>query len=91
MNSSASAARLPLQDKSDRIRAGLKRARAEGKRIGRPRVIIAGDLVVRLRDAGHSWAEIARKLKAGAGTVRRAFWAAKDKTQPCQNPCREII
>lgn len=77
------------QAKSERIRLGLNRARAEGKQIGRPRVILPSQLVVELRQAGYSWAEIARRLGAGTGTVRRAFDAATSASQPCQNPISE--
>lgn len=79
------------QGKSERIRSGLNRARAEGKQIGRPRVTLQHEMVVELRRSGHSWAEIARMLHAGAGTVRRAFRDASDAPQPCQNPSADIV
>jgi DNA invertase Pin-like site-specific DNA recombinase len=61
---------------SDRVRAGLQRAHVAGTRsgrpIGRPRKIFRRDLVAELRKSGASWRQIARKLGAGATTVRRA-------------------
>ena len=67
----------------DRIRAGLRRARREGKWIGRPRFPVDVELVVRLRASGMTWAEISRahppvelngrKRRPGRSTVRRAW------------------
>jgi DNA invertase Pin-like site-specific DNA recombinase len=56
----------------DRVRSGLAVARAQGKRIGRPRVAVDAQRVVQLRAAGRSWAEIAREMGVGLGTVHRA-------------------
>jgi DNA invertase Pin-like site-specific DNA recombinase len=56
----------------ERVNAGLSRARAEGKRLGRPRV--GADLerrVRELRTAGDGLKLIARKLGMGVGTVQR--------------------
>mgnify|MGYP001449039336 CR=1 FL=1 len=44
----------------ERVKAGMARARAEGKNVGRPSLGINGDLVVQLRASGMSWAKIAR-------------------------------
>src|SRR5215510_1893582 len=50
---------------SERTRAGLARARREGKRIGRPRRIAAVDLprLVKLRREGLSLRQIAQRLR----------------------------
>jgi DNA invertase Pin-like site-specific DNA recombinase len=56
----------------DRVRSGLAVARAQGKRIGRPRVDVDTARVAELRAAGRSWAEIAREMGLGLGTVHRA-------------------
>jgi len=62
---------------SERVRAGLDRARKEGTRtgrpIGRPRVVFHRDQIAELRSQGISWRQIARKLGAGVGTVRRIY------------------
>ncbi len=57
----------------ERIHAGLKRARAEGKRLGRPtRADEASRAeVLRLRSEGRSIRTIAEELKFGRGTVHR--------------------
>jgi len=56
----------------DRVRSGLALARAQGKRIGRPRKNVDAERVAELRAEGRSWAQIAREMGAGLGTVHRA-------------------
>ena len=55
----------------ERIGAGLERARAQGRTLGRPRVIVNRAKVWSLRDAGKSIREIAAALKLSHGTVYR--------------------
>jgi DNA invertase Pin-like site-specific DNA recombinase len=56
----------------ERVKAGLRNARAKGKRLGRPRVVVDRVRIVSLRDEGLSWEKIAEKLGVGEGTVYRA-------------------
>jgi len=56
----------------ERVRSGIAVARAQGKRIGRPRRPVDAGRVRELRALGWSWAQIARELGAGLGTVHRA-------------------
>jgi len=56
----------------ERVRSGIAVARAQGKRIGRPRRPVDAGRVRELRAQGWSWAQIARELGAGLGTVHRA-------------------
>ena len=63
----------------ERVRAGLRHARAKGKRLGRPRKSVDAAEVRSLRAAGESWRTIARKTGVSVGTV---FAAAQD--------CRDI-
>ena len=56
----------------ERVRSGIAVARAQGKRIGRPRVAVDAARVAELRAQGRSWAEIAREMDVGLGTVHRA-------------------
>ncbi len=56
---------------AERVRAGLRNARAKGKRLGRPKVAVDAATVARLRASGKSWAAIADELGIGEGTVRR--------------------
>ena len=55
----------------ERVNAGIRHARACGKQLGRPRRIVAQDEIVRLKNAGASLREIAKKLGIGYGTVRQ--------------------
>ena len=57
----------------DRVRSGLRNARAKGKRLGRPRVIVNTAQIAALRDSGASWATICASTGLTAGTVRRAL------------------
>ena len=57
---------------AERVRAGLRNAKAKGKRLGRPRVAVDAATVARLRASGKSWTTIAYELEVGEGTVRRA-------------------
>ena len=56
----------------ERVRSGIAVARAQGKRIGRPRQPVDAVRVAELRTRGWSWAEIAREMGVGLGTVHRA-------------------
>jgi len=62
---------------SERVRAGLNRAKERGTRsgnpVGRPKVIFDWEKVADLRNQGRSWREIARACDAGVTTVRRAY------------------
>jgi hypothetical protein len=60
--------RAPIQE---RARAGLRNARAKGKKLGRPRVYVDTDRVNGLRASGASWRTIAEELGVGLGTVHR--------------------
>jgi DNA invertase Pin-like site-specific DNA recombinase len=56
----------------ERVRAGLRHAKAKGTRLGRPRVYADPSKISLLRADGRSWAGIAEELGLGEGTVRRA-------------------
>jgi DNA invertase Pin-like site-specific DNA recombinase len=56
----------------ERVKAGLRNARAKGKRLGRPRVVVDASRIATLRAQGLSWAAIAERLDVGEGTVYRA-------------------
>ncbi len=59
----------------ERVKAGLRNARAKGKRLGRPRVIVDAGRISVLRASGSSWSEIAQQTGWTKGTVQRAFYA----------------
>ena len=62
---------------SERVRAELSRARAQGTRsgnpVGRPKAVFDRDKVLELRKEGKSWREVARVCGAGVTTVRRGY------------------
>jgi DNA invertase Pin-like site-specific DNA recombinase len=60
---------------AERVRAGLRNARAKGKRLGRPRVSVDAARIARLRDSGASWSTITAQLGLSAGTVKRAYYS----------------
>jgi DNA invertase Pin-like site-specific DNA recombinase len=53
----------------ERVRAGMKNAKAKGARIGRPRVAVDTSEIARLRESGASLREIAARLGVSLGTV----------------------
>jgi len=53
----------------ERVKAGMKNARARGARIGRPRTNVDASQIARLRDSGASLREIASQLGVSVGTV----------------------
>jgi DNA invertase Pin-like site-specific DNA recombinase len=55
----------------ERVRAGLRNARAKGKQIGRPRAEVTQPQVAALRAQGASWREVAKQLDVSVGTVFR--------------------
>jgi DNA invertase Pin-like site-specific DNA recombinase len=54
----------------ERVRAGLHNAKLKGEILGRPRRIVSGDEMKRLREQGMSFREIAKAVGASPGTVR---------------------
>jgi DNA invertase Pin-like site-specific DNA recombinase len=61
----------------ERVRAGLRNARAKGKKFGRPRVQVDASRVTALRSEGLSWSQICQRLKLSKGTAQRAFYAVE--------------
>lgn len=62
---------------AERVRAGLRNARAKGKRLGRPKVVLDATRVAALRAQGWGWKKIASELGVGVGTVRRIAQEAR--------------
>jgi DNA invertase Pin-like site-specific DNA recombinase len=58
---------------SERTRAGLRRARREGKILGRPKVELDADKIRRLRKSGLSLRQIASQERLSLTTVVRAL------------------
>lgn len=53
----------------ERVRAGLRSARAKGKKLGRPRVTVDPAQVAHLRAQGASWRAISKQLGISIGTA----------------------
>ena len=66
----------------ERVRAGLRNARAKGRKLGRPQVAVDTSKVAALRASGQSYASIARSLGVGEGTVRRAVLGSAKNPSP---------
>ena len=66
----------------ERVSAGIRNAKAKGtksgKAIGRPRRVFDRGEILRLRQDGHSLAQIARRMNVGVGTVARALESATE-------------
>ena len=60
----------------ERVRAGLRNARAKGKRLGRPKKVLDVARIGELRKRGRSWRKIARQMECSARTARRAWQKA---------------
>jgi len=54
---------------AERVRAGLRHARAKGKRLGRPKKSVDAAKIRSLRSAGVSWRTISRQMGVSVGTV----------------------
>jgi len=63
---------------AERVRAGLRNARAKGKTLGRPRKRIDLDEIKRLRSAGSSWRAVSSALGVSAAT---AFCFARNRAR----------
>jgi DNA invertase Pin-like site-specific DNA recombinase len=57
----------------ERVKAGLRNARAKGKRLGRPRVTVDVLRIAELRAQGRSWAQIKAETGVSKGTAQRAL------------------
>ena len=57
---------------AESVRAGLRNAKAKGRRLGRPRVEVDLTKIESLRSEGRSWAAIGVEMGIGEGTARRA-------------------
>ena len=58
---------------SERTRAGLERARRQGKSLGRPRVAVDASQIQALRASGLSWGAISRKTGVARATCQGAL------------------
>ena len=66
----------------ERVRAGLRNARAKGKKLGRPKIVLDVAKIGRLHVSGRSWRKIARVMGCSAKTCRRAWQKATKRVLP---------
>jgi DNA invertase Pin-like site-specific DNA recombinase len=57
----------------ERVTAGLRNARAKGKRLGRPPVVVDAARIAVLRSQGRSWSQITAETGISKGTAQRAL------------------
>jgi DNA invertase Pin-like site-specific DNA recombinase len=69
----------------ERVKAGLRNARAKGKRLGRPRLTVNAQSIAVLRGQGQSWAQIETLTGISKGTAQRAF------SRLPKNPCHAVL
>ncbi len=62
--------------------AGQRKAKASGKRIGRPKTVLNRRRIEQLRQEGLSWREIARKMDLPKSTVYRYRRLAQNPRAP---------
>ncbi len=58
---------------AERVKAGLRNARAKGKRLERPRVAVDAARIAALRAPGRSCREVCAELRLTNGTAQRAL------------------
>jgi len=66
----------------ERVRAGLRNAKAKGKQLGRRRRVVDTSKIAALRAQGRSWRTIARQLGMSARSARRAGQTPPTQTDP---------
>jgi DNA invertase Pin-like site-specific DNA recombinase len=54
----------------ERVKAGLRNARAKGKTLGRPKKVVDARRIATLRAQGRSWREISQTMKIPPSTAR---------------------
>lgn len=56
---------------AERLRVGLRNARAKGKTIGWPRSVLDTSRVAALRSQGLGWKKVAAQMRVAVGTIYR--------------------
>jgi DNA invertase Pin-like site-specific DNA recombinase len=68
----------------ERVCAGIRNARARGKRLGRPSLPVDQDRIEEMRASGMSLRQIAAGLNIGYGTARARLQSSERKSL-CEN------
>ena len=73
----------------ERVKAGLRNARAKGKTLGRPKKVVDTARIARLRASGASWRDVCAETGGFTkGTAQRALHSLSKKPCLAQKPCR---
>lgn len=68
----------------ERVRSGLRNAKAKGRRLGRPRVDVDSTRITSLRASGLSWRAVGKELGVSVRTARRVtLGRGKNVAQVC--------
>jgi DNA invertase Pin-like site-specific DNA recombinase len=65
----------------ERVKAGLRNARAKGKRLGRPTKRPDGGAIARLRGDGNTWNQIAATIGVGRSTLIRLGYKGREAAE----------
>ncbi|MEE8113344.1 MAG: recombinase family protein, partial [Nitrososphaerales archaeon] len=76
---------------AERVKAGLRRARENGKKLGRPTVTISADRIKSLRSQGLTIREIARRSDVSRSTVWRLIRQINSKEYNSSNGKGEVL
>jgi DNA invertase Pin-like site-specific DNA recombinase len=70
----------------ERVVAGIRNARANGRQLGRPRRIVSHEHILQLRKEGNSIRQISAKLGIGYGTVRKRLESSEQISNTLSEP-----
>jgi DNA invertase Pin-like site-specific DNA recombinase len=73
----------------ERVRAGMRRAKLEGRSIGRPALVLDREAILRDRHSGHSLGQIAKAHRISRATVHKIVHSEIATEQGVQKGCRE--
>jgi DNA invertase Pin-like site-specific DNA recombinase len=72
----------------ERVSAGIRNARANGKKLGRPKSGVNSERILELKGQGQSLRQIAVTLGVGYGTVRARLLTSREiYLQKNEEPC----
>jgi len=73
----------------ERVRAGMRRAKLEGRSIGRPALVLDREAILRDRHQGHSLGQIARSHRISRATVHKIVHSETASEQTVQKGCQK--
>jgi len=73
----------------ERVRAGMRRAKLEGRSIGRPALVLDREAILRDRQSGHSLGQIARAHRISRATVHKIVHSEMASERGIQKGCQK--